>query len=152
MASCSLCVHAYGVHVAETRWQKNEDSERKVEGKKNLKNNRYGGSKETLCCAACVMLQLWWLFVLCSVYVCIMSHQWLAKLMWSAVEAEGTLYSECISGKEEEKRRRGVRGSAAEEHIIPPIVGVNYTKIHKTHRSRAQKPPWQGAWRKKRTR
>lgn len=64
--------------------------------------------------------------------------------MWSAMEAEGTLYSKCINGKEPLWEGRGgerAGGGVGEEHIIPPIVGVNYTKIHKTHRSGAQKPP-----------
>lgn len=60
--------------------------------------------------------------------------------MWSAMEAEGTLYSKCINGKEPlwEGRGEGDGGGRlgrAEKHIVPPIVGVNYTKIHKTHRS-----------------
>lgn len=66
--------------------------------------------------------------------------------MWSAMEAEGTLYSKCISGKEPHYGRGeegeagmdgglGVAGQSTQEHIIPPIVGVNYTKIHKTHHS-----------------
>lgn len=62
--------------------------------------------------------------------------------MWSMMEAEGTLYSKCINGKEplwEGSREGGVGVGGvlgrAEEHIIPPIVGVNYTKIHKTYHS-----------------
>lgn len=33
----------------------------------------------------------------------------------------------------------GGAGEGWSEHVASPVVGVNYTNIHKTHRSRAQK-------------
>lgn len=40
-----------------------------------------------------------------------------------------------LSGREEEGEKGGGQLGRAEKHIVPPIVGVNYTKIHKTHHS-----------------
>lgn len=42
----------------------------------------------------------------------------MAKLMWSAMEAEGTLYSKCINGKEPfwEGRGWGEAGQSREAH------------------------------------
>lgn len=77
VASCSLPVHPYSVD--------NKDGERKADR----------NSRQTLCCSPSVnVCRDPTMTVLCCVYVRIMSHQWLAKLMWSAVERQ------ILSGKE----------------------------------------------------